>query len=177
VIVRLLLVAATLAGCGSPGVATPPPTLCPPWPEPVANIDRDQMRPQLQPALVEVNKQPEFFADGFLTDDDGPWRWVVNVVAGETFEASRCRIQQLLPDGAPVVFRPVQHSQAELVRINLDLSNVIRMGGPVHGWGLNTIENRVDVFAHEPVPGLEDVLRDRYGDVVVVVMEPKPEPI
>lgn len=93
------------------------------------------------------------------------------------------RVAALLPPGTPVQWTRVERSYAELSAVEDELvrlhNETVAAGGePIFSsTGIGISKNGVKAALPAPDPALEAELRERFGGVVYVEIEPAGEPL
>ena len=130
--------------------------------------------------MKAVNKDDGNFCSMFNATPElgftGQWRMVINVI-GDAEADARARIVSLIPDGAPVEWREVKYSCAQLNRIKK--GPLLKALGPdvsetVNQWGVDVVADALFVVTRGPQPDLKAELEQKFGDKIVVT-EGSPE--
>ena len=143
------------------GAATPTPPVVP-----------GSVRAALELAREAVNDDLVNFGGAFY-DQSGT---LVVLFVGDEGEG-RERLDDLLPVDAPVSWRRVTHSAADLWRIQEEIVEMPSSLDVFSYVAVDTINNRVHVALQRENQQVVAQLRARYGDAVTFSVEPLPEPL
>ncbi|MEP7379326.1 MAG: hypothetical protein ABI725_07140 [Chloroflexota bacterium] len=169
----MVCVAIALALLASACTSITPPTSGNPA-TPTAAVTGPTVRDLAQPAILFVQAHPNDFGGAYV-DAAGSALHVLYV--GEADKAGDA-LRPVLPPDLPVVWQSVRHTASELSRIQSEIIELWRQigQGRIVAVSVDVVRNLTVVGTLQLEPALITQLHGRYGDAVVVEIQPPDAP-